>query len=151
MRNVNLRFCHCFLHHHLLQRPKVLLKKDSATAWNYKQTLSPTMEICLKLIIKALRYFQKIISCKCLGILQDMAQFSHGKTVVCSVCSKNLMHYEKRLLQKILFFRYCSSGLFKNFLKLTRKHLYRSLYLMKLLATSLELYRQRQPDAGVFL
>ena len=80
-----------------------------------------------------------------------MAQFSHGKTVVCSVCSKNLMHYEKRLLQKALFFRYCSSGLFKNFLKLSRKHLYRSLYLMKLLATSLELYRQRQPDTGVFL
>ena len=57
-----------------------------------------------------------------------MAQFSHGKTVVCSVCSKNLLHYEKRLLQKALFFRYCSSGLFKNFLKLSRKHLYRSLY-----------------------
>ena len=34
-----------------------------------------------------------------------MVQFFHGKTVVCSVDNKNLMHYEKSLLQKILFFR----------------------------------------------
>ena len=63
------------------------------------------METCLKLIIKTLRYFQKIILCKFLGILEDMAQFFYGKTIVCYVYSKNLMYYEKRLLQKILFFR----------------------------------------------
>ena len=59
---------------------------------------------------------------------------------------KNLMHYEKRLLQKILFFRGSRSqmlirkGIFKKFLKLTRKHRYRSLYFLKLLATSSDIY-----------
>ena len=49
-----------------------------------------------------------------------MAQFLHGKTAVCSVYRKTLKHFEKRLLQKILFFRSSCSryrgGLFKNFL-----------------------------------
>ena len=63
------------------------------------------METCLKLIIKTLRYFQKITLSKFLGILEDMAQFFYGKTIVCYVYRKNLMYYEKKLLQKILLFR----------------------------------------------
>ena len=67
-----------------------------------------------------------------------MAQLLHGKTVVCSVYSKILRHYKKRLLQKILFFRGIRSQ--KVFLRKLGKYLYRSLYLMKLLVSSLQLY-----------
>ena len=48
-----------------------------------------------------------------------MAQLLHGKTVVCSVYSKILRHYKKRLLQKILFFRGIRSQ--KVFLRRIRK------------------------------
>ena len=48
-----------------------------------------------------------------------MAQFLHGKTVVCSVYSKIVRHCKKRLLQKILFFRGSRSQ--KVFLRRIRK------------------------------
>ena len=48
-----------------------------------------------------------------------MAQLLHGKTVVCSVYSKILRQYKKRLLQKILFFRCIRSQ--KIFLRRIRK------------------------------
>ena len=41
-----------------------------------------------------------------------MAQFLHGKTVLCFVYSKNLEHYEKRLMQKIVLFVDTRSQLF---------------------------------------
>ena len=75
-----------------------------------------------------------------------MAQFLRGKTVACSVYRKILKYFERRRLWKW----YCSleAGvykrcLFKNFLKLIGKNLYRNLYLMKLLASSLQLNLKR--------
>ena len=81
------------------------------------------------------------------------SQFLCGKTVACSVYGKNLKYFEKRRLWKW----HCSLEadvykrcLFKNFLKLTGKHLYRNLYLMKLLASSLQLNRKRRPRHRYF-
>ena len=79
-------------------------------------------------------------------------QFLHGKTVACSVYSKNLEHFEKRLLQKILLLRsscsqkFIKEVLFNNFVKRTGKNLYRSLYLIKLLASSLQLTWKATPS-----
>ena len=52
-----------------------------------------------------------------------MVQFFHNKTAICSVYSKNLKHYEKRLLQKILFFKGSHSKIFikKVFLRISWK------------------------------
>ena len=40
-----------------------------------------------------------------LGILEDMAQFFHGKTVVCSVYSKNIKHHEETPAKNIVLQR----------------------------------------------
>ena len=55
------------------------------------------------------------------------------------------------VLQRQPFPDFYKKDPFKNFLKLTKKHLYQSLYLMKLLVSNLQLYRQREADTGVFL
>ena len=54
-------------------------------------------------------------------------------------------------LQKQSFADIYKKGLLKNFLKLTEKHLYRSLYLKNLYASNLQFYLTRDTDTDVFL
>ena len=46
---------------------------------------------------------------------------------------------------------FCKKGLFKNFLKFTRKHLCWSPFLIKLQVSGLQLYLKRDCEAGIFL
>ena len=80
-----------------------------------------------------------------------MAQFLHGKPVACSVYSKNLKHFEKRLLQNILFLRsscsqkFIKEGLFKEFIKT-----HRETSVPELLASSLKLNWKKGPRHRCF-
>ena len=64
------------------------------------------------------------------------SQFRHCKTIVCSALRKETA--KDIILLKEPFPDIHKKVLFKNFLKFTGKHLYRSLYLIKLLASSLQ-------------
>ena len=45
----NHRFCHCFLHCYLLQRPKALLKTNSSPACSYEQALPQVLSLACPL------------------------------------------------------------------------------------------------------
>ena len=68
-----------------------------------------------------------------------------------------LERYKRDSRQNIFLFKsslsqmFIKKGLLKNFLKFTGKHLYSSLYLKNLLASSLQLYLKRDADTDVFL
>ena len=79
----------------------------------------------------------------------------HSKRVVCSIYSIRLNFTERNsnkdlTLQRKVVVDVCKIDVLKDFAKLPRKRLCQILCLMKLQASSLQLYCKRDPDANEF-
>ena len=91
-----------------------------------------------------------------------IVKFLHNKTAACSAYGKNLKFYGKKLqlrketpiyytFQKQTLADAYKIDVFKDFAKFTEKLVYRSLCLMKLQASILQLHRKKDPGSDVFL
>ena len=156
-------------------RPKYLPKLDSVTDFknifqvNYKDTRITFLKHSFVVDI------EHVFVCRCifrnsnseefwkltLLHLQEFSReyittFLHCKIVASSVYSKSLNFTERNsskdlFLQRQAFADVCKIDVLKDFAKFTAKYLYHILHLMKLQASSLQLYCKRDPGADVFL
>ena len=83
-----------------------------------------------------------------------MTKFLLSTRVACSVYSKSLNFTERISVKYLILPRQaladvCNIDVHNDFAKLAGKHLYKILHLMKLQASSLQLYCSRDPDENV--